>query len=129
MARIELDNRIFTDMQNCLNLAMNELKEVIEDDEVIPYQTGELQESAVVKNVSTDTVRLEYEDTKGLGIYYLYPEPWHTTKGQNTYHDGKMHNDWNVNAKSEWLADYINNPDILVNLYVECLKKNTDWFY
>ena len=47
MARIELDNRIFNDMQFCLNIAMNELKEQIEDDEVIPYQTGELQESAV----------------------------------------------------------------------------------
>lgn len=129
MARIELDNRIFNDMQFCLNISMNELKEQIEDDEVIPYQTGELQESAVVKNVGTDTVRLEYEDAKSAGLYYLYPEPWHKTKGQNTYHDGKVHNDWNVNAQSEWLKKYINNPDILVNIYVECLKKNTDWFY
>ena len=40
MARIELDNRIFNDMQFCLNISMNELKEQIEDDEVIPYQTG-----------------------------------------------------------------------------------------
>lgn len=129
MARIELDNRIFNDMQFCLNIAMNELKEQIEDDEVVPYQTGELQESAVVKNVGTDTVRLEYEDTKAFGIYYLYPEPWHTTIGQHTYHNGKMHNDWNTNAQSKWLDEYLNNPDILVGLYVNCLKKNTDWFY
>ncbi|WP_300891697.1 hypothetical protein [uncultured Clostridium sp.] len=133
MARIELDNRIFNDMQFCLNIAMNELKEQIEDDEVIPYQTGELQESAVVKNIGSDTVRLEYEDTKANIIYYLHPElngrHWHDVYGQNTYHNNKVHNDWNTNAQSEWLANYINNPDILVGLYVSCLKKNTDWFY
>lgn len=133
MAKIVLDNKIFKDMQFCLNIAMNDLKEVIENDEVIPFQTGELQESAVVKNVGTNTVRLEYEDSKAELIYYLHPEsngrPWHNIAGQNTYHNGKMHKDWNVNAQSEWLANYINNPDILVNLYINSLKKNTDWFY
>ena len=133
MARIELDNRIFKDMQNCLNLAMNELKQVIETDEVVPYQTGELQESAVVKNIGTDTARLEYEDNKSEIIYYLHPEnkgrPWHNIVGQNTFHNNKMHKDWNENAQSEWLLNYINNPDILTNIYVDILKKNTNWFY
>lgn len=130
MGKITINKSVYSDMEKALKNSMLILKQTIEEDKEIPFQTGELQESGTVVKVNNDTYRLEYTDDNAETIYYFYPENgWHTEQGDHEFHNGKRHKDWNENARSRWLDAYINHPDVLLNIYIDCLKATANWLF
>lgn len=94
-------------------LAMEALKTEIAKDEVVPKQTGALEESAtlVVKALNKGQVRITYDTPYARRLYYN-PE----------YNFRK---DKNSNAKGLWLEDYIEGEkkDFLGNVYAQLYRR------
>lgn len=94
-------------------LAMEVLKTEIAKDEVVPKQTGALEESAtlVVKALNKGQVRITYDTPYARRLYYN-PE----------YNFRK---DKNSNAKGLWLEDYIEGEkkDFLGNVYAQLYRR------
>lgn len=94
-------------------LAMEALKTEIAKDEVVPKQTGTLEESAtlVIKALNKGQVRITYDTPYARRLYY-HPE-----------YDFRK--DKNANAKGLWLEDYIDGEkkDFLGNTYAQLYRR------
>ena len=136
MAKIVLNNKVFTDLENSLKLALLEIHNIKVENEEIPFQTGELENSAKVTKINKGEYRLTYDpiddgEHYAADMYYissLHPE-WHLHKDTSDpkKHHGKTHIKFNSNAKEKWLDEYINDAELFANIYIDCLKKNVNW--
>lgn len=136
MAKIELNKSFLDALNTNLNTSLKELQNILNEEKVIPFQTGTLQESAEVERKSDNTYSLVYDVDYAETVYY-HPEYvidfngkkreyFHKTYGKNAYHNAKYHKDWNENAQPRWLDKYIQNPNLFANIYIDCLRK-TNW--
>ncbi len=93
--------------------AMEALKTEIAKDEVVPKQTGALEESAtlVVKALNKGQIRITYDTPYARRLYY-HPEH-------------NFRKDKNANAKGLWLEDYIDGEkkDFLGNAYAQLYRR------
>lgn len=96
-------------------LTMEALKRDIEKAEVVPRDTGKLEESVMIKTGFLDkgTLKLEYNTPYARRLYY-HPE----------YH---FHRDENAHAKGKWLEEYIDGSkqDLARDIYKKCFKSIT----
>ena len=138
MAKIELNKKVFADLENTVKLALMEVHNKKVENEEIPFQTGELQESAEFTKINNGMYRLTYDpiddgEHYAADMYYissLHPE-WHLHRDTSdpVKHHGKTHKKFNSNAKEKWLDEYINDTELFANIFIDCLKQNVDWLF
>lgn len=116
MGKVVINKTFNENIDLALQISLLELIDKVNEEEVVPFRTGTLQDSATVTKNGVNQVRLTYSrlDYKGIdeiaSILYFHP-------------DIKYNKNYNRNAKSRWLDDYINNPSIIKNIIIRNLQQ------
>ena len=134
MAKTVLYKGFMKALDNSVKESLVMLKDEIEDAEILPFQTGNLTDSAYVDKVNDCQYQLVYDpfdsvnnEYYAVDMYYistLHPE-WHLHQSNPpdpVKHNNKTHKKFNKNAKERWLDDYIQNPNIVADMLIKCLK-------
>lgn len=137
MAKITLKQDFLKDLQKAIEPTLWEFQKMMIDDEVIPFQTGELQESADVIKIRKGYA-LEYDVDYAETVYY-HPEIVTTSSGITTHyfhnhktkknfkHHGKIHKDYNRKAMPNWIDAYLSNIILMEYMYINSLKNNSKY--
>lgn len=100
--------RLEKQMTNALEKFGDELDKDIKEKQVIPKETGALENSQKMELKDKDTLRINYSTDYAARLYF-HPEY-------------KFNKDINHNAQGKWLEPIFNDKD-LINKYVEILRR------
>lgn len=103
--------RLSAAVEKAFNVTVEGLLEQVKEDEVIPYDTGALQESHKIERVGDEHVTITSDLPYARRLYH-HPEYNFKT-------------DKNANARGEWLEPYIRGAErkLLHKTYIENIRK------
>lgn len=109
---IKWDKASLKKLENSMSKALeefgDELDKDIKEKQIVPKQTGTLEDSQKMEVKGKDTLRISYSTDYAARVYF-HPEY-------------KFNRDINTNAQGKWL-DAIFNDDELIKKYAKILKR------